>query len=58
MFQGSPYDTNTLQRHTPVTLSKSRSEKITMPVICSLIQRGCRAVFSIVGKIMLYSNDF
>ena len=34
-FQGSPY---TLPLHTQVTLSKSRSETITMPIICSLIE--------------------
>ena len=39
-----------------VTLSKSRSETITMPMICSLIEHGFLPVFSVEGKVMLYSN--
>ena len=45
------------QLRTLVTLSKSRSEVITMPMICSLIQHGFLTVFSIVGKIVLYSDE-
>ena len=46
-----------IQLHTQVTLSKSRSETITMPMICSLIERGFLLVFSIEGKVMLYSKQ-
>ena len=55
-FQGSPYNAYTLLLHTQVTLSKSLSEAIAMPIICSLIQHGFLPVFSIAGKIILYSN--
>ena len=55
-FQGSPYNAYTLQLHTQVTLSKSHSETITMPVICSPIEHGFLPVFSIEKKVMLYSN--
>ena len=41
-----------------VTLSKSRSETITMPMICSPIEHGFLPVFSIERKVMLYSNQF
>ena len=34
-FQGIPYNAYILQLHTQVTLSKSRSENIIMPVIYS-----------------------
>ena len=37
-------------------LSKSRSETITMPMICSLIEHGFLPVFSVERKVMLYSN--
>ena len=43
-----------LQLHTQVTLWKS--DAITMPMICSLIQHGFLPVFSIVGRIILYSK--
>ena len=33
-----------------VTLSKSCSETIAMPTICSLIEHGFLSVFSMVGK--------
>ena len=56
MFQGSPYNAYMLQLHIQVTLSKSRSEAITMSMICSLIQYNFLSVFSIVGKIILYFN--
>ena len=46
-----------LELHTKVTLSKSCSETITMPMICSLIEHGFLPVFSIEGKVMLYSNQ-
>ena len=52
-FQGSPYNAYTLQLHTQVMLSKSRSETITMPIICSY---GFLPVFSIEMKVMLYVN--
>ena len=55
-FQGSPYNAYTLQLYTQVTLSKSRSESITMPMICSLIEHGFLPVLSIERKVMLYSN--
>ena len=42
---------------TPVTLSKSRFEFIAMPMICSLMEHGFLSVCSMVGKIMLYSNE-
>ena len=45
-----------LQLQSQFTLSKSRFETIAMPMIWSLIQHGFLPVFSIVGKIMLYSN--
>ena len=51
-FQGSPYSAYISQLHTQVTLSKSRSRAITMPMIFSPIQHGFLPVFSIVGKIM------
>ena len=51
------YTAYTLQLHTQVTLSKSRSETITMPMICSLVEHGFLLVFSIEGKVMLYSNE-
>ena len=58
-FEGSPYNAiYTLQLHTQVTLSKSRSETITMAMICSLIEHGFLPVFSIERKVMLYSNTF
>ena len=53
-FQGSPYNAYTLQLQTQVTLSKSRSETITMR---SLIEHGFLPVFSIERKVMLYSNS-
>ena len=55
-FQGSLHNAYTLKLHTQVTLSKSRSETITMPMICSLIEHGFLPVFSIERKVMLYSN--
>ena len=55
-FQGSPYSAYTLQVHMQVTLSKSRSETSTMPMICSLIEHGFRPVLSIERKVILYSN--
>ena len=55
-FQGSPYNAYTFYLHTQVTLSKSRSETITMPMICSLIEHGFLPVFSTERKVMLYSN--
>ena len=36
-------------------LSKSRFETIAMLMICSLMEHGFLPVFSVVGKIMLYS---
>ena len=42
-----PYNGYTLSLHTQVTLSKSRSETVTMPMICSLIEHGFLPVFSI-----------
>ena len=57
-FQGSPYNAYILQLHTQVMLSKSRSETITIPMICSLIEHGFLPVFSIERKIMLYSKTF
>ena len=45
-FQGRPYN----------VLSKSRSETITMPMICSLIEHGFLPVVSIQRKVMLYSK--
>ena len=55
-FQGSPYNAYTFELHTQVTLSKSRSEIITMIMICSLIEHGFLPVFSTERKVMLYSN--
>ena len=40
------------------TFAKSRSETITMPMICSLMEHGLLPVFSIEGKVMLYSERF
>ena len=57
MFDGSPYNAYTLQLYTQVMLSKSRSETITMPIICSQIEHGFLPVFSIEGKVMLYFNN-
>ena len=58
-FQGSPYSAYRLLLHTQVTLSKSRSEAITVPMICSVIQHGLLPIFSIVERIiMLDSNAF
>ena len=45
-----------MQLHMQVTFSKSRSETITMPVICSVIQLDLLPVFSQVVKTMLCSN--
>ena len=41
-----------------VTLSKLPSETIAIPMICTLIRYGFPTVFSIVGKILLYSNTY
>ena len=41
-----------------VTLLKSRSETITMSMICSLIEHGFPPVFSIERKLMLNSDMF
>ena len=49
-FQGSSYNACILQLHTQVTLSKSRFETVTIPMICSLIEHGFLPVFSTEGK--------
>ena len=49
-----PFNAYRLQLHTQVTLSKSRSETITMPMICSLIEHGVLPIFAVEGKVMLY----
>ena len=41
-----------------ITSIKSRSETITMPMICSLIEHGFLPVFLIERKVILYSNCF
>ena len=53
-FQGGPLTMHTL--HTQVTLPKSRTETITMPMICSLIEHGFLPVFSMERKVMLCSK--
>ena len=52
----NPYNAYTLELHTQATLSKSRSETIAMPMICSLIAHGFLPVFSTEGKVILYSE--